>query len=408
MTSQTPTPTLDPLRLVVNDYGGHPFPVDLSRELARRGHDVTHLHAGVNVTPRGDLSEDGGRLRIRALGVGDRPFDKYDIAARLRSDLRYGWRSGRVLARIRPDVAIASDMPVVSSLVARAVGRLFGVRSVLWAQDVQSGLAAMALGSERHLAVRALRWLERRLVRGSDHIVAISEQFAAELSALGADAVRTTVIENWAPIRQLPVRRRTNRWCRLHDLEDNTVFLYSGTLGIKHRPDALLELARALQAEVPDGVLVVVAEGVGADWLTDALAAEPELTNVRLLPLQAFEDLADVHGAADVLVVLLDTAVERYSVPGKLFGYLCARRPILGLVPADNSASTLIGSRAMAGLVSDDPDLFLTDALLLARDRELRHTYGKAGRAWAEVNFSIRRITDRFEDVLAAATGRVS
>src|SRR2546421_3140678 len=33
-----------PLRIVVHDYSGHPFQAQLSRELARRGHEVLHLH----------------------------------------------------------------------------------------------------------------------------------------------------------------------------------------------------------------------------------------------------------------------------------------------------------------------------------------------------------------------------
>jgi len=30
------------MRLLIHDYAGHPFQVQLSRELARRGHSVTH------------------------------------------------------------------------------------------------------------------------------------------------------------------------------------------------------------------------------------------------------------------------------------------------------------------------------------------------------------------------------
>ncbi len=30
------------MRILVHDYSGHPFQAQLSRELARRGHDVVH------------------------------------------------------------------------------------------------------------------------------------------------------------------------------------------------------------------------------------------------------------------------------------------------------------------------------------------------------------------------------
>lgn len=49
------------MRLLVHDYSGHPHQVQLSRELAKRGHEVLHLYAGFLQTPRGDQ----GRIRTR-------------------------------------------------------------------------------------------------------------------------------------------------------------------------------------------------------------------------------------------------------------------------------------------------------------------------------------------------------
>ncbi|RMF52223.1 MAG: glycosyltransferase WbuB, partial [Bacteroidetes bacterium] len=34
------------MRILVHDYAGHPFQVQLSRALARRGHDVLHAYCG--------------------------------------------------------------------------------------------------------------------------------------------------------------------------------------------------------------------------------------------------------------------------------------------------------------------------------------------------------------------------
>jgi hypothetical protein len=45
------------MRLLIHDYAGHPFQVQLSRELARRGHSVIHAFAGGLLTPRGSLQK---------------------------------------------------------------------------------------------------------------------------------------------------------------------------------------------------------------------------------------------------------------------------------------------------------------------------------------------------------------
>jgi len=44
-----------PMRLLIHDYTGHPFQVQLSRALARRGHEIVHAYASGLLTPRGCL-----------------------------------------------------------------------------------------------------------------------------------------------------------------------------------------------------------------------------------------------------------------------------------------------------------------------------------------------------------------
>jgi hypothetical protein len=43
------------MQLLIHDYAGHPFQVQLSRELAMRGYSVVHAFTGGLLTPRGSL-----------------------------------------------------------------------------------------------------------------------------------------------------------------------------------------------------------------------------------------------------------------------------------------------------------------------------------------------------------------
>ena len=40
------------MRIVVHDYAGHPFQVQLARALAAAGHEVLHLHAAESKRPK--------------------------------------------------------------------------------------------------------------------------------------------------------------------------------------------------------------------------------------------------------------------------------------------------------------------------------------------------------------------
>ena len=92
----------------------------------------------------------------------------------------------------------------------------------------------------------AVQELERSLLLASDAVAVISDGFLPALEQLEIPAAKIYVIENWAPIDELPLRPRANEWARQQGLVDKRVVLYSGTLGLKHDPQAIVQLARHL------------------------------------------------------------------------------------------------------------------------------------------------------------------
>src|SRR5579859_4443668 len=81
-----------PMRIVVCDYSGHPFQIELSRCLASRGHTVLHLHFAEFQTPKGEtgaLAGDVPGFRIEAVSLG-RPFAKDRFLRRLLQEIRIG------------------------------------------------------------------------------------------------------------------------------------------------------------------------------------------------------------------------------------------------------------------------------------------------------------------------------
>ncbi|MEK9645422.1 MAG: hypothetical protein VW547_07735 [Alphaproteobacteria bacterium] len=102
------------MRIFVRDYGVHPFPVQLSRELARRGHVVHHLYAPFFQSPKGGLvktPDDPDGRTIEALDIGE-PFHKYAFLPRLRQEIRYGHMAADRVRAFRPDVAIGCTIPL--------------------------------------------------------------------------------------------------------------------------------------------------------------------------------------------------------------------------------------------------------------------------------------------------------
>jgi glycosyltransferase involved in cell wall biosynthesis len=247
----------------------------------------------------------------------------------------------------------------------------------------------------------ALQRVERRLLRSSDAVVAITDDFSPTLDEWGIDPGKRTVIENWAPLDEVPPQPRDNPWRAEAGLGDRFVFLYAGTLGLKHNPDVLHALARSQ----PDAEVVVVSEGLGAERLRALLQDQPA-PNLRVLPFQRWEQLPEVLGAADVLLVLLEPEAGAFSVPSKILTSLCAGRPILAAIPAANlGARTIAGAGAGIVVPPGEPDQFLAAARQLRDDDEMRGRMGTSARAHAEAAFDIEAITDRFAQVLDQARG---
>lgn len=395
------------MRVVVHDYVGYAFPAQLARSLARRGHDVLFLHCESFVAGKGLLSTEEGdppTLAFDSVTLGG-SFAKYDVRRRIAHERQTGSELADRIADFGADVVLSSDAPLIVQRALLRATRAHAGRFVFWQQDVISAAARRVLGRRSRLvgtaAERTVAVLERRLVRASDEVVVISEDFVPLLRRWGVEEARITVIENWAPLDELPVLPRDNPWAREQGLGDRFVFLYSGTLGFKHDPSLLLELAR--WGRDRQSLVVVVSEGPGSEWLSREGAAEPGLL---LLPYQPYERLPEVLASADVLLALLEPDAGAFSVPSKVLTYLCAARPLLVSVPEDNLAARVV-ERSGGGVVvpPKDPEAFVTAAAALHADSSRRAELGRSARAYAETTFDLTRIADRFEQVLERVKG---
>ncbi len=392
------------MKILVHDYSGHPFQVELSRELARRGHDVTHSFCPGWLSGKGHLEAEPGETLVFDPVGPTSPIEKDRFLKRLLLELWVGVALLRQVRRTRADVAMLSNAQI-PSLVVFALGMMLMRRPwVLWHQDVYAvairSFAGAKLGRGFRIVASVFDVAERWVSHRAAAVVAIADSLVGVHEEWGT-AGKVTVIPNWAPVDEIVPVERKNDWAVEHHLTDTFTLLYSGTLGLKHNPALLVQLARGVRDAGADCRLVVVNTGPATEVLrAEAARLDIEIT---LLPFQPYERLSEVLGSGDVLVVLLEQDAGAFSVPSKTLSYLCAGRPVLGLMPEENLAATLV--ERVGGMVLPPQTASVPVAAdwlaRLAHDPIGRDDLGTAARRLAEREFALPQIADRFEAILA-------
>lgn len=392
------------MKIIVHDYAGHPFQVQLSRKLAERGHDVLHLYCASTHTPRGELArraDDPPNFQVRPI-VLDTMIPKNNFVRRYFLEREYAKKLVAEVEASGAEVILSGNTPSIPQDKLARWCRRHGVRIISWVQDVY-GLAAYRMLRNKLPVVGSLVgkyfiWLDKRTFRNSTAIVVISEDFTEILADWGIDRMRIHTIHNWAPLESMPMRPRENDWSRTQRLGDKLRFIYSGTLSMRHNPKLLLELARMLQ-EKSLGELVVVSEGPGVDWLAEQ-AAQENITTLKRLGFQPFESLPDVLGSADVLVAILEPDAGVFCVPSKVLTYLCAGRPVLLAIPTENLVYRIVTNEgAGLGVEPTDVAAFTAAAQELCDSPDFRISAGGAARNYAETHFDVEQIANRFEQI---------
>jgi colanic acid biosynthesis glycosyl transferase WcaI len=388
------------LRILIHDFAGHPFQLQLSRALSKRGYTVLHVYSKSVQTPKGAVQkryEDA--INFDVIGISqDKPFPKYSIFKRWLAEKSYSQKLLKITADFQPDIVISGNTPLDVQKRFMAHCKKKNIRFIFWVQDIYSFALRLALKKKLPgiggFIASYYQIIEKRLLENSDQIVVISDDFKKIIEKWIKNN-NISVVENWAPIDEIRPQPKKNYWSISRGISEKFCFLYSGTLGMKHNPDVLLQLARQYKNDI-DTIIVIISEGPGAEWLKIAVAKE-RLSNVRFFNYVDFEELPFVLSSADVLIAILEKDAGAYCVPSKVLTYHCIGRPLLLSVPRKNLVSKIVINHA-SGLITEPEEIgaFCHSADMLKKNDRLRTTMGENAVKYANKKFNIHTKCNAF------------
>lgn len=128
------------MRICLCDYSGHPFQVQLSRELAKRGHQVLHLFSADFQTPHGRLhreADDAQGFAVEGVSLGE-PFAKYRFFKRRQQEIAIGKKLAERMGQFAPDLVIGCNLPIDSLRKVMRYTHQNNIKFIFWQQDIYS------------------------------------------------------------------------------------------------------------------------------------------------------------------------------------------------------------------------------------------------------------------------------
>jgi glycosyltransferase involved in cell wall biosynthesis len=315
---------------------------DLCEGVAAQGDDVCVIASSGSYLGGGRLPP---RENIRGVAVR-RPWatnlGKRHVVHRV-ADYGTFW-SAAVLDALRverPDVMLALTTPPMIAAGALLAAKARGVPVVSWVQDVYPEVAAeFGVLRRSSAAYRTFALLARRTHGAMERIVVLSERMAERVIAQGASPEQVRVIPNWADgSLVMPLSHAENPFRLRHGLTDRFVALYSGNLGVGHDFETFIDAARSLASSRPEVLFLFVGDGARR---AETEAKSRGLANVRFLPYQPRETLAESLSAADLHLISLRDGLDGLLVPSKLYGALASGRPVFFVGPQGCEVSRVI------------------------------------------------------------------
>jgi glycosyltransferase involved in cell wall biosynthesis len=261
--------------------------------------------------------------------------------------------------------------------------------------------------SPRSWFARAWGMATKLMLRGASVIVVIGRDMAeiVRRKVPRRRHDRIVLIPNWSDERRVrPVPRESNAFRAEHELDHHFVVQYAGRFGRTHNVEQLLDAAGQLVDT--NAIFQFVGDGWKKDRL-ERLAAEGRLRNVRFLPYQPMDRLAEMLSAADLAVVCLGTPFTGLSVPSKTYGILASGTPILGLLDPDSEIGRMIDETGCGVTLGDpDPDRIAAVIRELMADPARRRSMSEAGRRAFLERYSLERSTRAYDEALSSMIAR--
>ncbi|MBW4505302.1 MAG: glycosyltransferase family 4 protein [Scytonematopsis contorta HA4267-MV1] len=405
------------MRILIYTYNYHPEPIgiaplmtELAEGLVKHGHSVRVITGMPNYPERQIYEGYQGKFYITELKEGVTIQRSYlriksqpNLLDRLLLELSFVFSSlPQAFNGWRPDIILLTVPPLLVSLPATLLSRLYKCPVVLNVQDILPEAAIRVGLLKNKWMIRILEIIEKFAYKNAHTISVIADGFVENIVKKGVSPSKIVCIPNWVDINFIkPLPKDRNPWRTTHKLDDKFVVLYSGNIALTQGLETVIEAAAKL-SHIPKISFVIAGESKALAILQE-YCLKKGADNVVLLPLQPREQLPDMLAAADVGLILQKHNVISFNMPSKIPLLLASGRPIIASVPKEGTAARAI-KRSGGGVVvkPESPSALVSAILDLYNNPSKATQLGQKGRKFAVERYSFEQSLNDYEALFEA------
>lgn len=302
------------------------------------------------------------------------------------------------------DIVYATSTPLTIGYVAirlkakRKFPYVFEVRD-LWPEfPIQIGAI------KNKLAIKFLRWIERKIYEKSEHVVALSPGMQDGVIAAGTPMEKTSMIPNMAKPEEFFPHEIDMETVKRFDLKtDKFNVIHFGSMGRANGLEYIINAAKELSDRGVDDVnFVFMGDGATQPKLKK-LVDQYNLQNVQFLGNHPMPVVIEVVNICDAsITTFLNLPILKTNSPNKLFDSLSAAKPII--VNSAGWTKDMVEKGDCGFYVDPENPKELADKLIEVKDnKDLLARWSMNARKLSETDYNRSFLSAQVVDVIEGA-----
>ena len=388
---------------------------DMCIEWVKRGYDVTVL-TGVPNYPLGDIydgykreykEEEWNGIHIVRIPMHERGHNLFTLFLNCWTYVHYGkkWVDKKVKENdgVFPfDTFFTFEVsPMTQALVGAYATKKYGVKSILYVQDLWPENVIEIMGIKTPLVIRPIEYMVKKIYRDTNIILTTSKSFIKAIQDKIDDKSTIDKVMFWPQYAE-------DFYKPLEKNKPNNKFriCFTGNIGKTQGLEILADTAKLIKDDyiknnkVIDIEFVIVGDGRNKEEFIASINNNDVEDMFVLVGKKSAEEIPEILATCDVAFLSFKNIdIFKMTIPAKLQSYMACGMPILASAIGETK---YIIEETKCGLCSNIGDAYsLRDAIYnMKNDANVLKNMGTNARDYFENNFEKQKLMDFIDDLL--------